>query len=98
MDAQINAVTRMLSRYGRLLEPDEIRRTSPRDPGVFAPGVLFRYQRQLEPPDASEGFAEIDHVPFVRQADPAWSNRAVIIWADGVLRRSRARPPHAAIG
>ncbi len=98
VDAQTNAVTRMVSRYGRLLEPDEIRRTSPRDPGVFAPGVLFRYQRQLEPPDVSEGFAEIDHVRFVRQADPAWSNRAVIIWADGVLRRSRGghRTPRSA--
>ena len=89
-DAQTNAVWRMIARYGRLLEPEEIRQMSRRDPGVFAPGVLFRYQRELEPPEASEGFAEIEHVPFVRQLDPAWSNRAVIVRADGVLRRSRA--------
>jgi aryl-alcohol dehydrogenase-like predicted oxidoreductase/histidinol phosphatase-like enzyme/predicted kinase len=97
-DAQTNAVSRMISRYGRLLEPAEIRQTSKRDPNVFAPGVLFRYQRELEPPDASEGFAEIDQLPFVRQADPAWSNRAVIVRADGVLRRSRAghRTPRSA--
>ena len=97
-DAQTNAVSRMVSRYRRLLEPDEIRQMSQRDPGVFAPGVLFRYQRELEPPDASEGFAEIEPVPFVRQADPAWSNRAVIVRADGVLRRSRAghRTPRSA--
>jgi aryl-alcohol dehydrogenase-like predicted oxidoreductase/histidinol phosphatase-like enzyme len=97
-DAQTNAVSRMISRYGRLLEPEEIRQTSRRDPNVFAPGVLFRFQRELEPPDVSEGFAEIDQVPFVRQADPARSNRAVIVRADGVLRRSRAghRTPRSA--
>src|SRR5262245_49699573 len=81
-DAQTNAVSRMLSRYGRLLEPPEIRQISARDPGVFAPGVLFRFQRELEPPEISEGFAEIDHLAFVRQRDPAWSNRAVFVKAD----------------
>jgi aryl-alcohol dehydrogenase-like predicted oxidoreductase/histidinol phosphatase-like enzyme len=97
-DAQTNAVSRMVSRYRRLLEPDEIRQISKRDPGVFAPGVLFRFQRELEPPDASEGFAEIEPVPFVRQGDPAWSSRAVIVRADGVLRRSHAghRTPRSA--
>jgi histidinol phosphatase-like enzyme len=47
----------------------------------------------------SEGFAEIDRVPFERLADPAWSNRAVIVRADGVLRRSRAghRTPRSAV-
>jgi aryl-alcohol dehydrogenase-like predicted oxidoreductase/histidinol phosphatase-like enzyme len=89
-DALTNAASRMVSRYGRLLEPEEIRQTSKRDPGVFAPGVLFRFQRELELPEASEGFARIEHVPFVRQTDPSWSNRAVILRADGVLRRSRA--------
>jgi aryl-alcohol dehydrogenase-like predicted oxidoreductase/histidinol phosphatase-like enzyme len=97
-DAQTNAVWRILSRYGRLLEPDELRQISRRDPNVFGPGVLFRYQRELEPPESSEGFAEIEHVPFVRQPDPAWSHRAVIVKADGVLRRSRAghRTPRSA--
>lgn len=89
-DAQTNAAWRMLSRYGRLLEPEEIRQTSRRDPAVFGPGVIFRYLREMEPPEASEGFAEIEHVPFTRQADPTWSSRAVIVSADGVLRRSRA--------
>jgi histidinol phosphatase-like enzyme len=88
-DAQTNAVSRMVARYGRLLEPEEIRQISRRDPGVFAPGVLFRFHREIEPPDASEGFAEIESVPFVRQANPGWSNRAVIVRADGMLRRSR---------
>jgi histidinol phosphatase-like enzyme len=89
-DAQTNAVWRMVSRYGRLLLPDEIRQLSRQDPGVFPPGVLFRYQRELEPPEASEGFDEIEHLPFTRHTGPTWTTRAVIVWADGVLRRSRA--------
>jgi aryl-alcohol dehydrogenase-like predicted oxidoreductase/predicted kinase/histidinol phosphatase-like enzyme len=89
-DAQANAAGRMISRYGRLLDPDEIRATSRRDPAIFGPGVLFRYQRDIEPPEISEGFAEIERVPFERRVDPAWSGRAVIVWADGVLRRSQS--------
>jgi histidinol phosphatase-like enzyme len=60
------------------------------DPGAFPPGVLFRYQRELEPPDPSEGFARIDVVPFERRTDPACVNRAVIVWCDEVLLRSRS--------
>ena len=89
-DAQTNAVWRMIARYGRLLTPEEIRKASKGDPGLFAPGVLFRYQRELEPPEASEGFTEIEHVPFVRHSDPTWSSRALIVWADGLLRCSRS--------
>ena len=89
-DAQTNVVSRMLSRYGRLLEPAEIRQLSRADPGVFAPGVLFRYQREFEPPELAEGFTAVEDVPFERQPDPALSNRALIVWADGVLRVSRA--------
>jgi histidinol phosphatase-like enzyme len=47
--------------------------------------VQFRYQRELEPPAAAEGFSGIDVVPFVRRRDPALINRAVIVWCDGVL-------------
>ena len=59
-DAQVNAVQRMVARHRRLLTPNEIRATSKRDVSVFGPGVQFRYQRELEPPDASEGFSAID--------------------------------------
>ena len=89
-DALTNAAGRMVSKHGRLLEPEEMRKTSARDAGAFAPGVIFRFQREIELPELVEGFAGIEHVPFVRQSDPAWSNRAVIVWADGLLRRSRA--------
>jgi aryl-alcohol dehydrogenase-like predicted oxidoreductase/histidinol phosphatase-like enzyme len=88
-DAQLNAVSRTLRRYGRLLGPEEMRAASRRDPGLFPPNVLFRYQRTFEPPDAAEGFSSIEAVPFDRRRAEASSEPALIFWYDGVLRRSR---------
>ena len=84
-DAQVNAAQRMVAKYGRLLEPSEIRAESRRDPNTFAPGVLFRMQREFEPPDLSEGFASIDRVPFARAHPQTRVNRALFLWCDGVL-------------
>jgi aryl-alcohol dehydrogenase-like predicted oxidoreductase/histidinol phosphatase-like enzyme/predicted kinase len=77
-DAQVNAVTRLLSRHEAL------------DTKAFRPNVQFRYQRELEPPDAVEGFTRIDVVPFERQHDPSFTNRALIVWGDEILWRSRS--------
>jgi histidinol phosphatase-like enzyme len=52
--------------------------------------VQFRYQRELEPPDSTEGFSRIDVVPFERRYDASFDNRALIVWCDGVLLRSRS--------
>lgn len=76
-DAQVNAVTRLLSRGEAL------------DTKAFRPNVQFRYQRELEPPDAVEGFTRIDVVPFERRRDPSFTNRALIVWGDEILWRSR---------
>jgi histidinol phosphatase-like enzyme len=96
-DAQVNVVQRMITRHGRLLDPDEMRRASRDDPGVIAPGVLFRHRRELEPPELSEGFTRIDTVPFVRPPRPGFEGRAVLFWYDGVVRTSRtgARTPRS---
>jgi aryl-alcohol dehydrogenase-like predicted oxidoreductase/histidinol phosphatase-like enzyme len=88
-DAQVNAVTRMLGRYGRLLGPDEMRRAVKDDVGAFGPGVQFRYQRELEPPRADEGFSRVDVVPFERRRDESRANRAIVVWCDGVIAASR---------
>jgi len=97
-DAQVNAVSRTIASYGRLLDPDEIRTISKRDVSVFGPGVQFRYQRELETPHPSEGFQSIEVMPFERRRDRSFSSRAVLLWCDGVLRRSRsgARTPVSA--
>ena len=89
-DAQVNAASRMLSNYGRLVGPDEIRLAAKRDISAFGPTVQFRYQRALEPPASVEGFSRIDIVPFERRRDPLFTNRALIVWCDGVLLRSRS--------
>jgi aryl-alcohol dehydrogenase-like predicted oxidoreductase/predicted kinase/histidinol phosphatase-like enzyme len=89
-EAQVNACWRMVSKYGQLLTPEEIRKTSKQDAGVFGPTVQFHYQRELEPPDLSEGFSRIEAVPFERRRDPTFTNRAVMLWCDGVLCRSRS--------
>jgi aryl-alcohol dehydrogenase-like predicted oxidoreductase/histidinol phosphatase-like enzyme len=89
-DAQVNAVRRMLARHGRLLEPSEMSGAVKDDPGAFPPRVLFRYQRDLQPPDPSEGFARIDVVPFERALDASLTRRALVVWLDGVLWRSRS--------
>ena len=87
-DAQVNAATRMVVRHGRLLSPEEMKAAVKTDVSAFGPSVQFRYQRELEMPDTSEGFARVDIFPFVRRHNPTATNRAIIVWCDSVLARS----------
>jgi aryl-alcohol dehydrogenase-like predicted oxidoreductase len=64
--AQVNLVERLLDRFGRLPEPDELKRS--REPGVLAPTSQMRALRELEPPSEDEGFASIERIEFVREA------------------------------
>jgi aryl-alcohol dehydrogenase-like predicted oxidoreductase/histidinol phosphatase-like enzyme/predicted kinase len=89
-DAQVNAVERIVSRYGRLPGDGELAALQKRDVAAFLPTAQFRAQRELEPPDPSEGFSRIDVVPFERRLHPTYTNRAVIVWCDDVLLRSRS--------
>ena len=57
---------------------------------AFGPGVQFRYQRDLEPPDPAEGFSAIEERAFTRIHDAARTGRALLVWCDGVLMRSRS--------
>jgi histidinol phosphatase-like enzyme/predicted kinase len=89
-DSQANAVERIVSRYGPALGPDELRKLRKHDVAAFGPAVQYRYQRELEPPDVSEGFSDVEVVPFRRVRDSSFDERAVIVWCDGVLWRSRS--------
>jgi aryl-alcohol dehydrogenase-like predicted oxidoreductase/predicted kinase/histidinol phosphatase-like enzyme len=89
-DAQTNAAWRLVSRYGRLPADAVLKALRKTDLAAMLPTVQFRYQRELEPPDPSEGFSRIDIVPFERRIDPAFINRAVLVWCDGVLLGSRS--------
>jgi hypothetical protein len=81
-DAQVNAVNRMISTYRRLLGPDEMRLATKTDVNAFPPSVQFRHQRDLEPPDPSEGFSRIDRVSFARDRDPSYTGRALLVWCN----------------
>jgi aryl-alcohol dehydrogenase-like predicted oxidoreductase/histidinol phosphatase-like enzyme len=91
--AQINAVLRMIERYGELLDPERVRREGRRDPSTFAPSAQFRWQRELEPPVEDEGLAGIERVPFERTWPQAHARRAVFVEVEDVLRRSRSGAP-----
>ena len=97
-DAQVNAAWRIAAKYGRPLGREEMRQLAKRDVHAFGPSVQFRYQRELEAPDPSERFSEIDIVPFERRPNGSFNNRALIVWCEGVLLRSRsgARSPISA--
>jgi aryl-alcohol dehydrogenase-like predicted oxidoreductase/predicted kinase len=88
-DAQVNVVQRMFSRYGRLLEPDDLKDAARKDPGALAPQVLYRHRREFEAPDESEGFARVDTAPFQRRRPDDFRNRALIVWYDTVIAAAR---------
>ena len=81
-DAQVNAATRLITKYGTLPDETGLAALRKRDVNVFPPTVLFRYQRELEPPDALEGFSAIEQVRFERQTAPDFVNPAAIVWCD----------------
>ena len=91
-DAQVHAAARMVARFGRLLGPEEEREIH--DVRAFGPTVQFRYQRELEPPRPAEGFSRIETIRFERTRDASFTNRAVIVWVDGVLGRRRTSGSH----
>jgi hypothetical protein len=82
-DAQVNAVLRMLGRFGRLLEPDEMRALVRREPAALAPRALQRMTRDLEPPAADEGFADVERRGFVREPAPG-GHAGVIVALDAL--------------
>ena len=90
-DAQVNAASRIVARYGQLLGPDEMKKAVKRDISAFAPTVQFRHQRELEPPVPAEGFSRIETMPFERTRDASMTNKALIVWCDeGLIERGGA--------
>jgi aryl-alcohol dehydrogenase-like predicted oxidoreductase/predicted kinase len=64
--AQVNLVERLLERFGSLPTPDELRDRARREPGLHAPTSQMRALRELEPPSADEGFADVGELAFAR--------------------------------
>lgn len=87
-DAQVNAVARMIRLRGKLLTPEEIKQA--KDPNIFPPAVLFAYRNSFEKPNAAEGWASIEKVPFVRAPDEAYAGKALLLDYDGTLRKTKS--------
>lgn len=87
-DLQVNAVERILDRLGELPDPDALARAARKDPQILPPRVLFRYRRELEPPEAAEGFAALESRPFVRRPRP--HDRAATVFTIDSLAGARA--------
>jgi len=83
-NAQFNACTRMVRKHGRLLEPEEMKKT--KDPNDFPPAALFIYKKNFEKPQTTEGFDDLELVPFERSKDPEYCNKALILDYDDTLR------------
>ena len=89
-EAQVNVVLRMIERFGRVVEPEEMTELARNDPAALAPNALSRMSRDLEPPTSDEGFAKVEVVPFVRDdakaESPASRSRSMPSRSTGARR------------
>jgi len=101
--AQVNVVERLLERFGALPAPEQLPELAKREQGVLAPTSQMRAFRELEPPSNDEGFAAVEHVPFLREpsrrSQPAVFVAAAAMASDGwedVLEHADPAAPHLA--
>ena len=91
-DAQINALHRMWSRYGRIFMTAEEKAShdkAKKDSNIFPIAVLFQYRKKYEAPSKNEGFSSIKKEKFVRRhPGPEYINKAIIFDYDDTLRHS----------
>lgn len=87
-DAQFNAAQRMIKQHGKLLSLEEIKKSN--DPNTFPVSVLFSYFKKFEMPETSEGFSTVETIKFVRRADSAYCNKALILDYDSTLRVTKS--------
>jgi aryl-alcohol dehydrogenase-like predicted oxidoreductase/predicted kinase len=82
--AQVNLVERLLDRFGDLPSPEQLEEVARDEPGLLLPTRQMRAFRELEPPAADEGFAEVEHVPFTRT--PRAGDAGVFVAAAALLQ------------
>ena len=76
-DAQVNAITRLIEAHGSLPMPEDLRARGKTDHRYFGPDAQFRYEREMEPPRADEGFKSIERRKFQRRSSRAGQRRAI---------------------
>lgn len=93
-DCQIRYLMRTYAKYNDLFLTTPLPK---KDPNVFAPAVLFKARKQLEPPsvdDKSKGYDEV----HITKADPPkfekskFPNKALFLDIDGTLRETEQLP------
>lgn len=83
-DAQFNFVQRALGLLGKFPTPEAIK--AAKHTNVFPPLVFFKYKKEFQKPDVSEGFSKVETIKFERKDDSTFINKAVILDYDGTLR------------
>lgn len=83
-DAQFNVVQRAINLIGKFPTPEAIK--AAKHTNIFPPTVLFKYKKEFQKPEVSEGFSAVETVKFVRKDNPEFINKAIIVDYDGTLR------------
>lgn len=83
-DSSFNAVQRALHLLGTFPTPEEIKKA--KHTNIFPPLVLFRYKKEFQKPSIEEGFDSVEFIKFIRQDNPEFTNKAIIVDYDGTLR------------
>ncbi len=86
-DAQFNVVQRAIGLIGKFPTPEAIK--AAKHTNVFPPLVLFKYKKEYQKPDVSEGFSKVETIKFTRKDDSTFTNKALIVDYDGTLRECR---------
>lgn len=102
-DCQLNACLRMMERYGKILSPEELKKS--KDPNAFPIAALFGARNRFEgkdkankhpgkqTPTTKEGFSKVETREFVRVWGPEYVNEAIIFDFDDTLRTSTGPNP-----
>lgn len=97
-DSMLNACLRMVERTGKILSPEELKKS--KDPNLFPPIALYGARKKFEGEDAKlkhpgkqhptekEGFSVVEKVEFKRTWPADYKNKAIILDFDDTLRRS----------
>lgn len=84
--AQVFAARRQIQKLGRLLRPHEYKEAGKTDPGMFPPGVQYKFAKDGVPPTLAEGFSSIEEIEVETVWGPEYTNKAIIIDLDGTVR------------
>ncbi|MFX0011044.1 MAG: HAD-IIIA family hydrolase [Candidatus Hermodarchaeota archaeon] len=88
-DALYNAAQRMINTYGKILSPEQIKKSN--DIGVYPPVVIYKIRKAFEEPSVEEGFNNVVRIKFKRELDKSvYTNKAIVLDYDGTLRTTKS--------